>query len=471
MLCIVFVTSIYLRLRCFYHLLVYADKNESEFVPTHEWQSVKKGQPIPKGLHVRHNFQTGLTEAKLLDKDDKVEEKADDQKQKSLTLHSEASVDNENDLQSDNMPSVNRIKLSLENLKARLKKIKFETNEVSQNEKNPEDVKKKFRSYNDLREEFKALEMNITTDSEIILNLFERFQPYTKALTSGTLQNSQIENIMQIFNDLEFLLHQIDNAQLFADLGGMSIIISPCLNTTNDNVKIEALRILGTAVQSNPNVQSKALNNDLIPKVLHLLTTSNKATLRSRCLFALSALLRQFPTSQKVFIDHGGLEIFGKILENGQLQTQLRIMQLITDLAIERENINKTEDERLRLMKIREYRKTNFEEKLIEHKYCKYLASILRQNFQQNIAVNSLMEISDFFEVIMDNMLALSSTCKSEYRKEENGLFLVLNEIRDYYDKMKAAELIKEVEMFKHILEKISSLQKLTFDSDTHDEL
>ncbi|XP_046554535.1 nucleotide exchange factor SIL1-like [Haliotis rubra] len=35
------------------------------FYPTREWQTVKKGQAIPKGLHVRMNLEKGVTEAKL----------------------------------------------------------------------------------------------------------------------------------------------------------------------------------------------------------------------------------------------------------------------------------------------------------------------------------------------------------------------------------------------------------------------
>lgn len=37
------------------------------FVATREWQVVQEGQPIPPGLHVRMDLQTGLREAKLLD--------------------------------------------------------------------------------------------------------------------------------------------------------------------------------------------------------------------------------------------------------------------------------------------------------------------------------------------------------------------------------------------------------------------
>lgn len=41
------------------------------FVPTHEWQIIKPGQVIPKGIHVRLNLQTGEREGKLLDEKNK----------------------------------------------------------------------------------------------------------------------------------------------------------------------------------------------------------------------------------------------------------------------------------------------------------------------------------------------------------------------------------------------------------------
>lgn len=62
--------------------------------------------------------------------------------------------------------------------------------------------------------------MNVTTDSEILIGLFERFKIYDRSLASGTLQSKEVEDILHIFNDLEYLLHQIDIAQLFADMEG-----------------------------------------------------------------------------------------------------------------------------------------------------------------------------------------------------------------------------------------------------------
>ena len=41
--------------------------SDEVFIPTSEWQTLKKDQGIPRGLHVRLNVQTGEREAKLLD--------------------------------------------------------------------------------------------------------------------------------------------------------------------------------------------------------------------------------------------------------------------------------------------------------------------------------------------------------------------------------------------------------------------
>ena len=47
-------------------------RNKAEpFIPTHEWQDVEEGQPIPPGLYVRMNLQTGKTEARLECKESK----------------------------------------------------------------------------------------------------------------------------------------------------------------------------------------------------------------------------------------------------------------------------------------------------------------------------------------------------------------------------------------------------------------
>lgn len=90
------------------------------------------GQPIPSGLHVRYNFQTGITEAKLLSAED--EKNTDDKNiANSLTLHSDA-LDNDDDeipAKTDAISNTN-LKMSLQELKAKLKNIKSEVKKNDQ---------------------------------------------------------------------------------------------------------------------------------------------------------------------------------------------------------------------------------------------------------------------------------------------------------------------------------------------------
>ena len=52
----------------------FADDGTTEdrevFVPTEEWQVVKPGQAVPKGLHIKYDLQTGVYMAKLLDREE-----------------------------------------------------------------------------------------------------------------------------------------------------------------------------------------------------------------------------------------------------------------------------------------------------------------------------------------------------------------------------------------------------------------
>ena len=89
------------------------------------------GTPIPGGLHVRHNFQTGVTEAKLMDNEDVKEkdsnENLNSSNTSSLTLHPEKAIFEDKDpVPTEKSDLFNH---PIEELKARLKKIKQDSGE------------------------------------------------------------------------------------------------------------------------------------------------------------------------------------------------------------------------------------------------------------------------------------------------------------------------------------------------------
>ncbi|XP_033322941.1 sil1 nucleotide exchange factor [Megalopta genalis] len=426
-------------LSCLYLLpVIYGDngKNETIFVPTREWQVVKKGTPIPQGLHIRHNLQTGITEAKLMDSEE-TEEKNENSNSNSLTLHPEKAIPEEEEPPVFSEKS-NLFQYPLEELKARLKKIKQDEAETPSelNNEHAKKVKQKFRDYETLKKELKALEINITTNSELLNTYFQKFQPHKNAITTGTLMPAEIEEVLDILYNLEYLLHHIDNAKVFADMQGMPKIISPCLNGTNNEIKAEALRLLGAAVQSNPTVQLNALENGVVQKLLHLLSTNTRMEVKSRCLYALSALIRQFPAAQKVWINYGGLEIFGKILMNDQLQIQMKVMKLVSDLIIERQDLQDATDSEQSHMKTNAYAVVELEQKLLTYEYCKHLSNLMVKSLKDEMNNQFIMNNEEFLETIADSMIIIAPICKHHFESNMQSMLRAVQDLMNFYMKI-----------------------------------
>lgn len=411
-----------------------SEKNESVFIPTREWQIVEKGQPIPKGLHIRHNFETGKTEAKLLDPDDNSKESTENtnNRAKSLIVHADQLQKEENEkLTKESAKPFSEI--PLEELKLKLKNIK--SDEMKPLQDKIDNIEKKFKSYQELKKEFEALNMNISTETDLMKDYFNRFLSNKDILLLKTLDKKKIKKIVDILDDLEYLIHQIDNAQVFIDMGGLTKIISPCLNSTSDEIKSEALRLLGATAQSNPKVQAKVLETDFIQKILHLLLTTENIEVKSKCLFALSSVIRQFPIAQKVFFDHGGLEVFAKLLDGNQLQPQIRVMNLVNDLLIERRNIIEFADEEVRRQRLKAYTSTNFEKKLLMHNYCSELLKFATKVFRNIITVDFIDQADELVQTVVESLITLNPVCEIEFKKERKTVLTLINRVLDMYKK------------------------------------
>nr|XP_012229304.1 PREDICTED: nucleotide exchange factor SIL1 isoform X2 [Linepithema humile] len=427
-----------------YILLIYlsfaisgdAEKNESTFVATHEWQTVKKGTPIPKGLHVRHNFATGMTEAKLMDDAEEVkdvDESANQSNSKSLTLHPDKSVLENKEADPVKIKKDSEsLKFPIDELKARLKKLKQEeTVDISHlhnGEPRPKIVKHFKNFYETLKEELNALKINVTSDSELLKEFFQKFQSYKNSVTAGTLTSIEVEEVLDILNNLEYLLHQIDNAKVFSDMDGLTKIISPCLNGTNNEIKSEALRLLGAAAQSNPKVQAKALENDFIQKVLHVLSTSSR------------------------------------------IEIQMKAMKLINDLTIERQNLQEIYDTEQRQQKMREYAITDFEQRLLRHDYCKLLSNLMVKCFKEKLNGQFSIENTDFLEVISDSMITISPVCRTEFNNIKFSLLPVIDNLLHFYQNPNIKLTVDETDVLKSLILLIETLKIAIFQTP-HDEL
>lgn len=242
----------------------------------------------------------------------------------------------------------------------------------------------------------------------------------------------------------------------------MKKIIQPCLNGTNTKMKLEALRLFGAAVQSNPKVQLNALECDMVHKILHLLKTTTSNDVVSRCVFALGALIRQFPTAQKTFVDHGGLEIFGDILASHRRQAQIRVMTLINDLTIERQDLQQIDNVTEQQQRIREYGKADFENKLMSQNYCKNLNALLLRSLELETNKDFQALDEDFLDTLFTSIATLMSSCHNEFHYDKESLLANITEILVYYQSLS--------EPNEELIKNIQRVRKL-FSHESHDEL
>ena len=308
--------------------------NDEVFVPTEEWQEVKPGQRVPSGLHVRLNLETGRKEAKIL---------------------------------TDDKTNFYDSGESHEALKEALKNIKSDESNADKSEFDPST----FRTMEELKEALGAINLEVETDIEIVSKLVKEFQEATE------------NDKTTILDDLEYYVHQYDNALLFVDLGGLQKIIIPSLNSSNISHRKYSCLLLSGAAQSNPKFQIAALEHGLVETLLRMTVLDQDPEVSTKAFSAMSAIIRNFPEAQNSLLRQGGLGVLIKIFENENSvyeKLKIKILTMINDLLIERDNSAQMTDETSIKRKF-QYNdvdsKFSIEAQIIEHGWCHVFSKML----------------------------------------------------------------------------------------------
>ncbi|CAD5121485.1 DgyrCDS9990 [Dimorphilus gyrociliatus] len=327
-----------------------------KFYPTKEWQTVKEDQAIPPGLHVRLNLETGKKEAKLMD-------------------------ENDNKGQNDNLVVVPDDQPSITDeiyLKSLLKE-------------------KKLRSMDELKKDFEALNANYQTDAEILKSLFKEYNGRKARDTH-----------LRILNDLDGLLHQVDNGQEWMKMGGIPLLIND-MNSTDFEIAKAAALCFAAAVQSNPQVQVKVIHH--VSVLIRRLAIITDEDVSIKILYATSALVRNIPVGLHTFIQHGGLDELEKILQRpGLIKLKIKILTFITDMMTECENSKHLERETAKKI------------------YNKVLTSLSERNWCENSWSLLQVDEHDSREKVVKSLVAMN--CKTNDLMHRSNLKVLRDEYR-----------------------------------------
>ncbi|XP_075397743.1 nucleotide exchange factor SIL1 [Tenrec ecaudatus] len=393
------------------------------FYPTDEWQALHPGQAVPAGSHVRLNLQTGEREVKLQYEDKFRNNLKESRKGKRLDINTNAYTSQD-------------LKSALAKLKEGVKMEGSKEDKARQAE-----VKRLFRPIEELKKDFAELNVVIETDMQIMVRLINKFNSSSSSLE---------EKIAALF-DLEYYVHQMDNAQDLLSFGGLQVVING-LNSTEPLVKEYAAFVLGAAFSSNPKVQVEAVDGGALQKLLVLLATEQPLATKKKVLFALCSLLRHFPYAQQQFLKLGGLQVLRSLVqEKGTEVLAVRVVTLLYDLVTEKmfaeeeaELARETSPE-----KLQQYRQVHLLPGLREQGWCTITASLL-----------ALPE-HDAREKVLQTLGALLTACRDHYR-QDTQLNRTLASLQVEYQVLAELELQEgEAEgYFRELLSSVSSLQR-----------
>ncbi|XP_074069030.1 nucleotide exchange factor SIL1 [Macrotis lagotis] len=372
------------------------------FYPTDQWQTLQPGQAVPAGSHVRLNLQTGEREVKLPDGEKYQNNLKEQKKGQRLDLKTHG--------------------FTTQDLKSALEKFKEGVGTEKEDKQlelaQQEDVRKRFRPIEDLKKDFEALNVVIESDLQIMVRLINQFNS-----SSTTLE----EKIMALY-DLEYYVHQMDNAQDLLSFGGLQVLING-LNSTEDLVKEYSAFVLGSAFSSNPKVQVKAIEGGALQKLLVILATDHPLAVKKKVLFALSSLLRHFPYAQQQFLKLGGLQVLRSLVhEKGMELLAVRVVTLLYDLVTEKMLVETAEQgQDPSEEKVQQYRQVELMPGLQEQGWCNIISGLL-----------GLPE-HDMREKVLQTLSALLSLCRDRYRQDVL-LSSTLQGLQDEYQELAAVE-------------------------------
>ncbi|NXV50807.1 SIL1 factor, partial [Uria aalge] len=143
-------------------------------------------QAVPAGSHVRLNLQTGEREAKLPDSENGKSDTREERRRKRL---GKVDVDSNSFTSQELKKALAKMKES-EKAERKVRK-RFPAHE--------EEVRKKFRPIEQLKEEFEKLNVKMETDYEIMVKLIGKFNS-----SASTLD----EKVAALY-DLEYYVHQV----------------------------------------------------------------------------------------------------------------------------------------------------------------------------------------------------------------------------------------------------------------------
>ncbi|KAL7644358.1 UNVERIFIED_CONTAM: hypothetical protein RMT77_005185 [Armadillidium vulgare] len=314
---------------------------------------------------------------------------------------------------------VKQKELSREEILRALKDIKNEDPKLDKETRS----KKRFRSYQKLKEELEELQIKVESDSQTLKRLISEFP---------TADDVVRKNIVE---DLDYLSHQIDNAVDFVTMDGVKMVIKPGLNSSNEEIRKGVMQLIGSSSQSNPKVQIAMLEEGVLSELLRVIARERDTLISSKAVFAVSCIVRGFPYGQQKLISSGGLDTLREVFVKNDwhsINLKIKVVNLIYDLLEERSN---ADEERAK-----QFSERDLVKELVEGEWCSAIGSLLegasfhKRGRKEDLAAALSKEVPlrpdhDMVEKVVNTMSLLAPSCQDTF----SPLLPLLRSLKDTY--------------------------------------
>uniref|UniRef100_A0A3P8X288 Nucleotide exchange factor SIL1 n=1 Tax=Cynoglossus semilaevis TaxID=244447 RepID=A0A3P8X288_CYNSE len=363
--------------------------------PSEQWKTLSPGQAVPAGSHVRLNLQTGQREVRLGEEQLKYWTEEHRCVGRGHLIHDVVC---------------------------------------------PLFISSSFRPMEELKKDMAQLDLLVETDVQIMRRLLEQFNN----------SSSTTEQRLKVLLELEYLVHQVDNAQSLCSLGGLPLVLQG-LNSSDVRLQENSAFVLGSALSSNPAVQVQAVEGGALQMLLTALATAQPLRVKKKVLFAVAALLRHFPHAQLHFLSKGGFQVLTELFRadaGGVLRA--RIVTMLYDMISEKSGLDLVSDESHQ-ERVRQYHQVPVEAELLEKGWCGLAPQLLQSTEHDH---------REKVGGALRALLAMAPTCWHVYRSD-TSLLGSLRSLQEQYHDMVQSEMIigEESSYYADILELVQALQ------------
>ncbi|CAO1387304.1 unnamed protein product [Diamesa tonsa] len=162
----------------------------------------------------------------------------------------------------------------------------------------------------------------------ILENVMTKF----KEINAGS---DNTDEIISVLSEMEFLVHDVDNALKFIHSGGFETVIRPFFKKSlNVGIRSESMKVLGAVLNNNPEAKEYAITNNIGKDLIEILSTeTHELNLMKVTLYAFGSLLRNSLTPKLLF---QSLPTLKSILHsNTTLKIKVKTLTLLVDLNLE----------------------------------------------------------------------------------------------------------------------------------------